>query len=160
MEHHGAVCAAAEEGIVFMIRKLQPADLDAVAGIWLAANLQAHGFIAPEYWNGNQGLVKALLPRAEVYVYETDGEILAFVGADGEEIEGIFVSEAARSRGIGKCLLDVLKTKKAELRLNVYQKNTRAIRFYEREGFQIQGEGVDEATGEKDWAMTWRREAL
>lgn len=138
-----------------MIRELQPADLDRVADLWLAANLQAHGFIAPEYWKDNQAMVKELLLQAEVYVYEKDGEILGFAGLDGEYIEGIFVAGEVRSHGIGKSLLDFLKTKKAGLCLNVYQKNTRAIRFYEREGFQIQSEGLDEATGEKDYVMVW-----
>lgn len=139
-----------------MIRAFQPADLDPVAEIWLTANLQAHSFIFPEYWRGNLALVKELLLQAEVYVYEKDGEILGFVGLDGEYIEGIFAAGKAQSQGIGKSLLDFLKAKKPELHLNVYQKNTRAIRFYEREGFQIQSEGLDEATGEKDYAMAWQ----
>ncbi len=40
--------------------------------------------------------------------------------------------------------------------MNVYRKNTRAIRFYQREGFEILNEGLDEAVGEKDCAMLWR----
>ena len=79
------------------------------------------------------------------------------MGLDGEYIEGIFAAGKAQSQGIGKSLLDFLKAKKPELHLNVYQKNTRAIRFYEREGFQIQSEGLDEATGEKDYAMAWQQ---
>ena len=109
------------------------------------------------YWKENQALVKELLLQAEVYVYEKDGEILGFVGLDGEYIEGIFAAGKAQSQGIGKSLLDFLKAKKPELHLNVYQKNTRAIRLYEREGFQIQSEGLDEATGEKDYAMAWQQ---
>ncbi len=140
-----------------MIRAFRRADLDQVADLWLAVNLQTHAFVAPEYWKSNQGLVKELLPRAEVYVYEKDGEILGFVGLDGEYIEGIFVFPQMQSHGIGKSLVDFLKTKKAGLRLNVYQKNTRAIRFYEREGFQIRDEGLDEATGEKDYVMVWHQ---
>ena len=140
-----------------MIRVLQLADLDRVADLWLAANLQAHNFISSEYWRGNQALVKELLPRAEVYVYEKGGEILGFAGLEGEYIEGIFVLPDMQSRGIGKSLVDFLKTKKGGLRLNVYQKNTRAIRFYEREGFQIQSEGLDEATGEQDYVMAWQQ---
>jgi len=140
-----------------MIRALQPADLDSVCALWLAANLQEHSFIPAEYWKANQALVRKLLPQAEAYVYEKGGEILGFAGLDGEYIEGIFVAREARSQGIGKSLLDFLKAKKPELHLNVYQKNTRAIRFYEREGFRIQSEGMDEATGEKDYAMTWKK---
>lgn len=66
------------------------------------------------------------------------------------------MAEEVRSQGIGKFLLDFLKAKKPELRLNVYLKNIKAIRFYEREGFRIQGEGLDEATGEKDYVMAWQ----
>ena len=35
------------------------------------------------------------------------------------------------------------------------QKNTQAIHFYQREGVEIQSEGLDEATGEKEYAMIW-----
>ena len=141
-----------------MIRKLQNADMDRVAGIWLDANLRAHCFISPQDWKSNFAPVKEMLPRAEVYVYENDREIWGFIGLNGEYIEGIFVSGEMQSRGIGKRLLDFVKTKKTELRLNVYQKNMRAIRFYQREGFKILREGMDEATGEKDYEMTWRQE--
>ncbi len=53
----------------------------------------------------------------------------------------------------GKLLLDYIKDKKERLELNVYQKNARAISFYQREGFIIQCEGLDEATGEKEYTM-------
>ena len=48
------------------------------------------------------------------------------------------------------------KDKRNKLHLNVYQKNARAISFYKREGFEIQHSGLDEATGEKDYVMTWQ----
>ena len=139
-----------------MIRAFRPVDLGQIVNLWLTANLRAHNFIAPEYWKENQALVKELLLQAEVYVYEKDGEILGFAGLDREYIEGIFVAEKDRSHGIGKALLDFLKAKKPKLHLNVYQKNTRAIRFYERESFRIQSDGLDEATGEKDYVMAWQ----
>mgnify|MGYP002250257355 CR=1 FL=1 len=54
-------------------------------------------------------------------------------------------------------LLDYIKDKKVRLQLNVYQKNARAISFYQREGFIIQCEGLDEATGEKEYTMLWKQ---
>lgn len=72
-------------------------------------------------------------------------------------IEEIFVSDEMQSQGIGKMLLDYVKSKKEKLLLNAYQKNVRAINFYQREGFQIQCEGLDEITGEKDYVMIWQR---
>lgn len=140
-----------------MIRVLQKADIDRVAEIWLDSNLKAHHFIPEQYWKSNFGLVKEMLSQAEVYVYENDRNIQGFTGLNGEYIEGIFVSDEMQSHGIGKMLLDYVKSKKEKLLLNAYQKNVRAIHFYQREGFQIQCEGLDESTGEKDYVMIWQR---
>ena len=49
------------------------------------------------------------------------------------------------------------KDKKVSLQLNVYQKNARAISFYQREGFIIQCEDLDEDTGEKEYTMLWKQ---
>lgn len=121
-----------------MIRRLQKADVDRVMDLWLDANLKAHDFIPAVYWRSNFGPVKEMLPQAEVYVYESAGKIQGFVGLSGEYIEGIFVSDEVQSQGIGKRLLDHMKAIKDTLRLSVYQKNTRTIHFYQREGFVIQ----------------------
>ena len=56
---------------------------------------------------------------------------------------------------IGKLLLDYVKTKKHKLSLNVYQKNVRAVHFYQKEGLKIQREDFDQATGEKEYVMIW-----
>ena len=72
-------------------------------------------------------------------------------------IHSIFVSDEMQSCGIGKLLLDYIKNKKVRLRLNVYQKNTRAPSFYQREEFNIQCEGFDGATGEKEYPMLWQQ---
>ena len=153
-----------------MIRRLQKIDIDAVSGIWLDSNRDTHDFIPTEYWESNFLLVKEMLLQAEVYVYidECKNEIEGFVGLDQEYIAGIFVRKEARSKGIGKALLDFIKEKKQgkalldfikekkqELTLNVYQKNERAVRFYERQGFQIIDRSIDKSTAEKEYLMRW-----
>ena len=143
-----------------MIRRLQETDIDRVMELWLGVNLKAHDFVPAVYWKSNFEPVKEMLPQAEVYVYESAGEIQGFVGLTGEYIEGIFVSGEMQSQGIGKRLLDHIKAIKDTLYLSVYQKNTRAIRFYQREGFVIQREGLDESTDEKEFTMLWRRKLL
>lgn len=140
-----------------MIRVLQKADIERVVDIWLDTNLKAHYFIPRQYWKDNIDLVKEMLPQAEVYVYENDCLIEGFIGLNDEYMEGIFVRDEMQSQGIGKLLLNFVKEKKTKLYLNVYQKNTHAIRFYQREGFEIQREGLDEVTGEKDYVMVWQR---
>ena len=140
-----------------MIRDLRKADINKVADIWLDTNRKAHYFISAQYWKSNFELVKELLLQATVYVYEDKQGIQGFIGLSDEYIAGIFVSAAMQSQGIGKNLLNYAKGGRDKLRLNVYQKNTKAISFYQREGFEIQSSGLDEATGERDYVMAWQR---
>lgn len=140
-----------------MIRKMQTTDIDRVAEIWLDTNLKAHDFIPPEYWQGNYDAVREMISQAEVYVYidEEKNEIQGFIGLDQDYIAGIFVWREAQGRGIGKRLLDYAKEEKRKLTLNVYARNRGAVRFYQREGFRIAEEGVDEDTREKEYLMCW-----
>lgn len=140
-----------------MIRKLRKTDLDEVAYIWLHTNKKAHDFIAEMYWDEHFEMVEGMLGDAEIYVFEEQGQIKGFVGLDGEYIAGIFVREKEQSLGIGKQLLDFVKSLKGQLKLNVYQKNERAIKFYTREQFEIQDEQTDEATGEAEYLMLWKK---
>ena len=140
-----------------MIRKLRKTDLDEVAYIWLHTNKKAHDFIAETYWDEHFEMVEGMLGDAEIYVFEEQGQIKGFVGLDGEYIAGIFVREKEQSLGIGKQLLDFVKSLKGQLKLNVNQKNERAIKFYTREQFEIQDEQTDEATGEAEYLMLWKK---
>ena len=83
-------------------------------------------------------------------------EIRGFIGLEDEYIAGVFVRKEARSKGTGKALLDYVKEIKKKLTLHVYVKNERAVRFYQREGFQILKKMTDDATGEEECLMAWR----
>lgn len=142
-----------------MIRKFHRNDLSAVMEIWLETNIQAHSFIPQKYWMDNFEMVKDMLPEAELYVYEDDNTHQAdgFIGLTDNYIAGIFVREHVQSNGVGKQLMDYVKKRKTNLSLSVYQKNIRAVRFYQRESFVIQSENYDEDTGEKEFVMVWKR---
>ena len=144
-----------------MIRKFETQDLDAVMQIWLHGNLDAHAFIAASFWTEHFEMVRDLLPQAELYVHENEAprQIDGFIGLTENHIEGIFVAKAARSKGIGKALLDYAKSRKPCLTLSVYQKNQRALAFYRREQFVVQSEGIDGDTNEAELQMLWSRQA-
>ena len=144
-----------------MIRKFESQDLDAVMQIWLHGNLDAHAFIAASFWTEHFEMVHDLLPQAELYVHENEntGQIDGFIGLTENHIEGIFVAKAARSKGIGKALLEYAKSRKPRLTLGVYQKNERALAFYQREQFVVHSEGIDEDTNEAEIQMLWTRQA-
>ena len=143
-----------------MIRKFENLDLDAVMQIWLQANLDAHAFIPASFWEAHFEIVRDMLPQAELYVHENEAprQIDGFIGLTENHIEGIFVAESARSKGVGKSLLEYAKSCKPYLTLSVYQKNERALAFYRREKFVVQSEGIDEDTNEAEIQMFWTRQ--
>lgn len=142
-----------------MIRKFNKTDLDVIMQIWISSNIETHHFISKLYWESNYEMVKRILPDAEVYVYEdtNTNEILGFIGLMDNHIAGLFVKENSRSQGIGKRLLDYVKTTKDYLTLSAYKKNFRAVRFYQREQFVINAESIDKNTGEIEWVLSWNK---
>jgi len=145
----------------FQIRKLKEKDLDEVMSIWLSSNLDTHTFISADYWKNNFDMVKEAIAGAEVYICEGKGErkgnILSFIGIVPDDyIAGFFVQKQFRSQGVGKSLLNYAKSKHSTLALKVFTKNTRAIQFYQREGFIIQEESLDTFTNEKEYFMVWK----
>ncbi len=144
-----------------MIRKFETRDLDTVMQICLHGNLDTHAFIAASFWTEHFEMVRDMLPQAELYVHEDENtrQIDGVIGLTENHIEGIFVAKAARSKGIGRALLDYAKSRKPRLDLSVYQKNERALAFYRREQFTVQSEGIDEDTNEAEIQMLWTRQA-
>lgn len=140
-----------------MIRKFKEDDLDQVMEIWLNTNVQAHEFIPQEYWTSNFDMVKSVLPEAEIYVYEVNDKIQAFVGIDKGYIAGIFVSSEVQSKGVGKLLLEKCKDHYQTLSLSVYEKNSRAYGFYLREGFKVIKKQLDSNTNEAEYYMIWSK---
>lgn len=141
-----------------MLREMQNGDVPAVMHIWLASNCDAHPFIEKTYWECNLPFVTQSIAQAEVYVAVENGRIIGFVGlSQNGYIEGLFVEKSCRSKGVGKALLDFVKTNYTSLSLNVYCDNVRAVSFYQREGFQICAEQTDEPTNAAEYAMQWRK---
>ncbi|MDO4942562.1 MAG: N-acetyltransferase [Lachnospiraceae bacterium] len=138
-----------------MIRKFEKNDLDEVMSIWMNANIEAHSFIEADYWKRNFDSVRKMIPEAEVFVSEIDGEINGFIGMIDHYIAGIFVRNSDRSKGIGTSLLHTVKQKNETLSLQVYKNNKKAVLFYQNAGFKIAAEEMDEDTSEMEYKMVW-----
>lgn len=137
-----------------MIRLFEFRDLDRIMEIWLEGNLKAHPFIKEEYWRQNYETVRSVLPNAEVYVFEEDGEVQGFIGMDAEYIAGLFVAEGHRGQGTGHQLISAVKRKK-RLSLHAYEKNTGAVAFYKAEGFRVENSMTEKETGEQEYLMVF-----
>lgn len=69
-------------------------------------------------------------------VYD-DGVVKGFIRIRGDEIEKLFVEPVFQNTGIGGALLTYALEQLGAKRLQVLEKNTRAIRFYQRYGFML-----------------------
>ena len=76
---------------------------------------------------------------ADSFVYD-DGIVKGFVRVSGTRIEKLFVEPAFQGQGIGGKLLDRAIGETGAEELLVLEKNPRAIRLYERHGFERTGE--------------------
>ncbi|WP_304651623.1 N-acetyltransferase [uncultured Ligilactobacillus sp.] len=139
-----------------MIRKFRTDDLEQVMELWLVTNISAHDFIPAKYWQANYTLVKAMLPQADIWVYEERNELLGFIGLQADNIAGIFVANKAQGKGIGSQLLAKAKQERKQLSLAVYAKNERALNFYRCADFAVVNEQLDEATGQAEYQMEWK----
>ena len=111
-----------------MIRKMKPADPDAIMEIWLSSNLDAHSFVGRQYWQEQLPAVRAAIQDAEVYCYiATNDTIAGFIG--------LFVASKYRQQGIGSKLLAFVQGYHQQLTLDAYPQNQRAVAFYHRHGF-------------------------
>ena len=71
------------------------------------------------------------MPDAKVYIFQEDNIIKGFIGIIEEEyIAGLFVKSEYQREGVGKKLIEYIKPKYRQLKLDVYSKNKNAIKFY------------------------------
>ena len=102
-----------------------------------------------------------LLESRMVFVADRDGAILGYASFDPvvRFLEALYLRPGARGQGIGKALLDAVKIAAQDgFALTVWQPSPDARWFYQREGFKVGGEGMDE-DGLPVWHLQWGRAA-
>ena len=62
-----------------MIRKYRKDDIEILLDIWLRASIEAHDFIAPDFWRSQVNNMRNIyIPASENYVYERESKVLGF----------------------------------------------------------------------------------
>ena len=85
----------------------------------------------------------------QLWVFDEDGVVKGFMWVDSQQIKKLFVEPVLQSRGIGSELLEYAVDKLGATYLWALEKNTRAIAFYQRHGFQTTEEKMlEEGTTE------------
>jgi ribosomal protein S18 acetylase RimI-like enzyme len=146
------------------VRPARPEEKDALARLFVRAR---NGMIyVPPVPEEHVPLIadELFTDNEEVWLAEEHEQLLGFLAirrsrTNGwETLERLYVEPDDQGRGVGTALLDKAKAlRPGGLHLWVFQKNTGAIRFYERHGFRLVKltDGAENMEREPDALYAW-----
>jgi GNAT superfamily N-acetyltransferase len=135
-------------------------ELERVCQIWYEESCSTHNFIDDyeKFWlERNSSFILDTID-SDGYVCEEDGCIKGFMTIKNNRILELFVDFPYQKEGKGTDLINLAKALKANtLILNVYEKNTKAIGFYEKLGFVKIKSYKEDITGQPKFWMKWTK---
>jgi putative acetyltransferase len=145
----------------FTLRLYGLDDETAAIELWRRTWQQAYPVIdfsaRVEWWRNRWR--NEILPGATIMVAEGEGTLVGFVTVIPRRryFDQIVVAPERWSSGIGETLVaEAKRLSPAGLALHVNKDNVRALRFYEKHGFVIQGGDVNPHSGRPVYKMSWR----
>lgn len=129
------------------IRPYEAADEEAVIQVWLDSTISGQCFLPESHWREMEPTIRDLLPTAEVWVAEVDGDIRAFMAILDDLIGGLFTDPDYQSSGLGAALVAHARSLHDPLFVEVFDANERALKFYRRCGFEDQATRIDASSG-------------
>jgi putative acetyltransferase len=152
---------AAMQNSHFILRPYTPADEDAAIELWRRTWQAAYPRIdfaaRVDWWRARWR--KELVPVADIALAEDDGRLLGFVTVDPSTryLDQIVVAPEAWGRHVATALLgEARRMSPTGLDLTVNTDNRRALRFYEKHGFVVVGEGVNPNSDAAVYKLNWR----
>ena len=144
----------------FHLRPYAAGDEDAAIALWLVTWQQAYpdiDFTARLTW-WRERWRSELVPHANIVVAEQTNKLIGFVTIDLKGyLDQLVVAPDRWGTNLGTALLDEAKRLSPDrIELLVNTDNTRAIRFYERNGFVQAGGDVNPTSGRPVLRMEWK----
>jgi putative acetyltransferase len=150
-----------EMGEPLILRLYEATDEDAAIALWQRTWQQHYpqiDFAARVAW-WRERWRSELVPVATIMLAERDGALVGFVTVDPKTsyLDQIVVAPEAWGSEVAAALLaEARRLSPDGLALKVNADNKRAIRFYEKHGFVISGDDVNERSGAPVHVMSWR----
>lgn len=115
------------------IRAAREADLDALTDVWERAARSSHGFMDDDDFTDLRPFIRdSFLPSMTVWLIESDGEPVAFVGVRGDHVELLYIDPPFHGQGLGTRLIEHTGAASVE----VYAGNDTGLGFYISRGFR------------------------
>jgi putative acetyltransferase len=143
----------------FQLRPYRAADEDAAIALWLETWTKAYpsiDFAARVAW-WRERWRNELVPQASIIVAEQEDALIGFVTIDSSGyLDQLVVGTKHWGSELGNVLMSEAKRLSPDgITLKVNADNTRAIRFYERNGFVPAGEDVNPTSKRLVLKMAW-----
>ncbi len=145
-----------------LIRPAITSDADPIAAVFLAARRAGmpwlpmlHSDPETHWW-----VRTTMLTTCAVWVAEEAGRVVGFAGLCAGVLAHLYVHPTAWGQGVGTRLLNTVRAASPDkLALYVFQRNVRARRFYEAQGFTLRalGTGATNEEREPDARYEWHR---
>ena len=138
------------------VRTYEQSDFDAVTQIWLDS-WRSTGIASPVTLDDLRARWPDELAKGWVVKVAVQGsQIAGFIATHKDCIEQLFIAPAYQGRGIGKHLLDTAKEAMSEGFRLTTALNSRAGKFYEREGLTPGVETIHPKFGHRSIEYRWR----
>ena len=132
------------------IRTASEADFDVLTDLWERSARSSHAFMADEEFVELRPRIRdLLLPSMDVWVAESGGETLGFVGARDDHVELLYIAPEAQGHGIGPQLLAQLADGDGPRSVEVYADNSVGLGFYLSQGFRESRRDPTDAAGRR-----------
>lgn len=130
-----------------MIRQITPTDYPRLLQIWESAVLATHDFLKKEDFSYYKENLPTYFSFVSLWGYESEGQLVGFMGLAENSLEMLFIDAAIRGQGIGKKLLDYAIQNEGITQVEVNEQNGQAVGFYEYMGFQVQSRAALDGQG-------------
>lgn len=122
--------------------------IDQLINIWESAVKSTHHFLILSDFNFYKEHLPLYFNHVKLFGYYDEEEVLvAFIGVDRDVIEMLFVDDSNRGNGVGKALLNFAVNSLGVQRVDVNEKNTQAVGFYQYMGFKEVGRSAVDGEG-------------
>lgn len=122
----------------FVIKQYNEIDKQQVLAIWEQSVLATHDFLTRSDFQEIKQLVESVnFNDLQVFCLTNEHLVLGFIGVADKKIEMLFVDPQYFGQGLGQKLLNFAVSELAADKLDVNEQNIKALKFYQKFGFEI-----------------------